>query len=79
MYMYELILASQKPKEITSYDIIIVPFDKYVWYFTLGCIITQFMLLIMMQNLWSRVMRTSNPRDFVFEGLVSQKLFGDTD
>ena len=75
MYPEEVILASQKPKEITSYDTIILPFDKYVWSFTLGCIITQFLLLIIMQNLWSSVTGTSNPHDFMFEGVVSYKLF----
>ena len=76
MYIDEIILASQKPKEITSYDTIIIPFDKYVWYFTLGCIITQFLLLIIMQNLWSSVTGINNPNDYVFEGMVlHNKLF----
>ena len=76
MYLDETILASKKPKEITSYDTIIIPFDKYVWSFTLACIITQFLLLIMMQTLWSSVTGTSRPRDFVFEGLLKNRLFG---
>ena len=71
MYPEELKMASQKPKEITSYDTIILPFDKYIWSFTLACIMTQFLLLIMMQTLWSSVTGTNRPHDFVFEGLMT--------
>ena len=71
MYKGGTIMASQRPKEITSYDTIVIPFDKYVWFFTLGCIITQFLLLGMMQIIWSSVTGTRRPRDFVFEGLVT--------
>ena len=70
MNMIDRILVSRKPKEIATYDTIVIPFDKYVWSFTLGCIITQFLLLVMMQNLWSFVTGTNKPHDFVFEGLV---------
>ena len=76
MYLSQTVITSQKPKEITTYDMLIIPFDKYVWSFTLGCIITQFLLLVMMQNLWSNVTGTSNPNDYVFEGLAIQNLFG---
>ena len=75
MYQSETVMTSQKPREITSYDTIIVPFDKYVWSSTLGCIITKFLLLVIMQYLWSNVTGTSKPNDFVFEGLAMDKLF----
>ena len=76
MYKGGTIMASQRPKEITSYDTIVIPFDKYVWLFMFGCIITQFLLLVMMQELWSSVTGTSKPHDFIFEGLGTYKLFG---
>ena len=68
MYAEEVIMASQKPMEVTTYDTIIIPFDKYVWLFTICCIIAEFMLLIAMQNVWSYVTGTKNPDDFIFEG-----------
>ena len=68
MYVYGTMLCSQKPKEITSYDTIVIPFDNYVWCFTFSCIITQFLLLVTMQNLWSHVRGTHNPADYIFEG-----------
>ena len=71
MYAYEIILASQKPKEITSYDTIVIPFDNYIWCFTFCCIIIQFLLLVMMQNLWSYVTGTIKPDDYIFEGDTS--------
>ena len=68
MYMHQNLLASQKPKEIASYDTIVIPFEKNMWFATFGCIIAQFLLLVVMQLLWSHVSGTSNPEDFMFEG-----------
>ena len=61
-------LCSKKPEEITTYDTIIIPFDKYVWLFMLGCICAQFLLLVGMQYLYSNATKTSSPEDFIFEG-----------
>ena len=68
MYMFEQFLATRKPKEITSYDRIIIPFDKYIWLFTFGCICAQFLLLVAMQYLYSHVTGTIIPNDFIYEG-----------
>ena len=61
-------LCSKKPEEITTYDTIIIPFDKYVWFFMLGCILMQFLLLVGMQYLYSNATKTSSPKDFIYEG-----------
>ena len=76
MYVHEEILASQRPKEITTYDAIIIPFDIYTWCFTFGCIIAEFLLLIAMQNIWSYMKGTNNPDDFIFEGSFQSFLKG---
>ena len=68
MYMIELLLASKRPQEIASYDTIVIPFDKYTWFMTSCYIITQVLLLLVMQNLWSKITGTRNPTDFYFEG-----------
>ena len=69
MYMHQNLLASQKPKNITSYDTIAIPFDTNMWFATLGSIIAQFLMLVVMQNLWSYVTGTSYKWDFIFEGI----------
>ena len=68
MYMFESFLATKKPEAIASYDSIIIPFDKYVWSFTFGCIIVQFLLLVVMQYLYSHVTGTKFRKDFIYEG-----------
>ena len=68
MYVHEEVLSSQRPKEITTYDTIIIPFDIYTWCFTFGCIIAEFLILIAMQNIWSYMKGTNNPEDYIFEG-----------
>ena len=76
MYTYGDFLASQKPKELTSFDTIIIPFDKYVWFCMIGCISAQFLLLIKMQYLYSYVTGTRLPNDFMYEGnLITDRLF----
>ena len=72
MYMFEDVLASKKPTEITSYDTIIIPFDKYVWSFLFGCICAQFLLLVIMQHLYSNVTGTSYLNDFIYEGNINK-------
>ena len=72
MDMFEYVMASKKPEEIASYDTIIIPFDKYVWSFIFGCMCAQFLLLVIMQHLYSNVTGTSNPTDFIYEGLLTQ-------
>ena len=74
MYMSERFIASKKPTEVMSYDTIIIPYDKYVWLCTCGCICTQFLLLIAMQYLYSHVTETRNPNDFIYEGTYYRNL-----
>ena len=71
-YMYEkpMSMFSLKPREIVSYDAIIYPFDKYVWAFTLCMIISQFILLVVIQNAWSIASRKPNPHDYIFQGFI---------
>ena len=61
-------IATQKPNEIASFDSIVIPFDKYVWLFTFVCICAQFLLLVIMQNVYSHVTGIKNPNDYVYEG-----------
>ena len=69
-YMYEqrYIFASGQPRVIVSYSTILDPFDVYVWGFTVSMIIAEFILLLVMQNLWSILQANPNPRDYIYEG-----------
>ena len=68
MYDYPYSMFSQKPREIVSYDTLIYPFDNYVWAFTWCMIISQFVLLLFIQNMWSIASGKSNPQDYIFQG-----------
>ena len=61
-------IATQRPKEIVSFDSIVIPFDKYVWLFTFVCICAQFLLLVIMQRLYSHLTGMKNTTDFIYEG-----------
>ena len=75
MYIFELFFASKKPGELATFDSIVIPFDKYVWAFMFGCICAQFLLLVLMQQLYSIVADTRNSIDFIYEGNL-QKMSG---
>ena len=70
MYPSGLLFASKKPRELATYDSIVIPFDKYVWAFMFGCICAQFLLLVLMQQLYSIVAGTRNSIDFIYEGYL---------
>lgn len=61
-------ITYQKPKEIISFDSIIIPFDKYVWIFTFVCICAQFLLLVIMQHLYSHLTGMKYTNDYIYEG-----------
>ena len=62
------LIVSQKPQEITIHNTIIIPFDKYVWLFMFCCIFAQFILLVIMQLLYSHVTGTEYVTDYIYEG-----------
>ena len=68
MYHHPWVILSKKPGQIASYDTIVYPFDFFTWIFTFSIIITEFIFLIGVQNLWSYASGEGNPRDYVFQG-----------
>ena len=68
MYEHQFIITSGRPRKIVSYNSIFDPFDAYVWGFSIGLIIAEFILLLVMQNLWSIVSAKPNPHDYIYQG-----------
>ena len=68
MYDRPYILASARPKPIVTYDSIVYPFDLQVWGFTFACIMTQFLLLQVMQYVWCKNSGTPNKINYIYEG-----------
>ena len=68
MYMHEFLMMSKKPHEIASFDTIFYPFDSFIWVFTLGCMLAEFVVLLLMQNSWHKASGRQNHDDYVFEG-----------
>ena len=72
MYEQRILLMTKKPDEIAAFDTIVYPFDFYIWGFTFSCILVKFILLLVIQNVWHKVTETSNPIDYVYEGLATK-------
>ena len=75
MYCNQYIFASKKPVPIPSYDTIINPFDLFTWTCTFAAIISQFLLLLLLQNIWCHVSGKVKPEDYVYEGFVKFDLY----
>ena len=71
MYMHEYIMLSKKPDPIASYDTIVYPFDVYIWIFITVSMMSQFLALFFLQNIWSYSSEESNPKGHIFEGSFS--------
>ena len=72
MYAHNIILASRRPKPVASYDTIVNPFDLVTWGLTFLIIIIQFLLLLLLQNVWSKASGAPNPDDYIYEGTYVQ-------
>ena len=70
MYCHQYILGSKKPVPIASYDTIVNPFDFFTWICTFASIISQFLLLLLLENIWCHVSGKIKPVDYVYEGFV---------
>ena len=70
MYEQGASVIVRRPREIISYDTIFYPLDFLVWVSLFSGIVAQFILLIIMQNLWSIASGKPKPQDYIFEGLI---------
>ena len=68
MYMLELFMQSKKPGQIAAYDTIFFPFDVGTWIFTIVSLVGMFSVLLVMQNIWSKLSGKKNTKDYIFEG-----------
>ena len=75
MYMQEFPLRQRKPIQIASFETLTNPFDGYVWAFSIGSTMTIFVVLVVMQNLWSQVSGKANQSGYMFQGEMIQMYF----
>ena len=68
MYMNTFVMAQRKPMSIASFETLIRPYDGTVWAFYIGCTSMVFMLLIVMQTIWSSVSGKISPKGYMFQG-----------
>ena len=68
MYVYEFLLSTSKPRQITSLGTLWYPFDGYVWAFTGGCTTVVLVLLRTIQKLWLQASESEAPQNDIFQG-----------
>ena len=68
MYFYDFVIGSRKPLEISSFMALVYPLDFYAWILFLLCSIVMFLILIIMQKLWSSASGETYSLNYLFEG-----------
>ena len=68
MYVYEFLLSTSKPRQVTSLGTLWYPFDGYVWAFTGGCTTVVLVLLRILQKLWLEASKSEAPQNDIFQG-----------
>ena len=68
MSVYEWPIENIKPKEVASFATLMDPFDNFSWAFVFGAVVVEFIILIIMQLVWSYVAEKATPKDFVYQG-----------
>ena len=70
MYEQGVSIIVRRPREIISYDTIFYPLDYLVGVSLFSIIVAQFILLIIMQHVWSIASGKPIPQDYIFQGLI---------
>lgn len=68
MSVYEWPIENIKPNEIAFFGTLTYPLDSYTWYLIVAAMSAEFMILIIMQVLWSNAVGASKPKDFIYQG-----------
>ena len=68
MHTYKWVLQSRRPKPVASYVTIVKTYDNYTWGFNILSLVVKFFLLLLVQNMWSKVSGGANPQDYIYEG-----------
>ena len=68
MSVYEWPILTIKPKEIATFGTLSYPVDTLTWIFVVFAMMGEFIILIVMQIVWSSFVGKSTSRDIVYQG-----------
>ena len=68
MHTYKWVLQSRRPKPVASHGPYVTTYDNYTWGFNILSLVVKFFLLLLVQNMWSKVSGGANPQDYIYEG-----------
>ena len=68
MYFYDIVILGRKPLEISSFMALVYPLDFFTWILSLLGTIVVFLILIIMQKLWSHASGETYHLDYLYQG-----------
>ena len=69
MYTYDFLIQSERQAEMTSFDALVYPCDKYVWYATFSMALAMFFALVVIQKTWLHATGEKQPNGWIFQGI----------
>ena len=68
MYFYEFVIMGRKPLEISSFNALAYPLDLLTWILSLLGTIVMFLILTIMQKLWSHASGEAYFPEYLYQG-----------
>ena len=68
MYFHEYVIIGRKPLEISSFMALVYPLDPLTWILSLLGTILMFVILLIMQKLWSHASGEAYLSEYLYQG-----------
>ena len=68
MYFHEFVIVGRKPLEISSFMALVYPLDFFTWIFSLLGTIVMFIILTIIQKLWSHESGEAYLPEYLYQG-----------
>jgi hypothetical protein len=66
--LYDFVIASRKPREVTSLFALFVPFDRWIWMFIALSVVCEFLTFITEDKAWSIMRNSCENTQYIYEG-----------
>jgi hypothetical protein len=70
MFLYEYSIQTLKPIEVSLYDILLDPFDNYIWSIAIGLTIIEIIIIMIMELMWYDTTGFHSTPNYIYEGTV---------
>jgi hypothetical protein len=70
MFLYEYNIQTIKPMEVSLYDILLYPFDNYIWSIAIVLTMLEIIIIMIMELMWYDTTGFHSTPNYIYEGTV---------